>query len=114
MFKITVLYNSNIKNVYTEETVTTFTKEDCHVQYQLLLDRWFNIICKHINFPIYANTLGLNKINTSSTYLKVENKLKLSLISQTLENHDRFDTEVCHFILSQRRSFNITVTEIPE
>ena len=94
MFKIQVFFKSNIKGVYSQEIDIATDEYYLDIKKQRMIDRWFEIICPHINFNMYlSNVIQMTHKLKKASYelLKESYQLKIDLINQTLDNMDKFD-----------------------
>lgn len=73
MYKITVLFNSNIDGVYTkeEETATDLFQMQC--KRNRMMNRWFGILCPHIDIDKYCSMANYHKYDFDT---KMEKKMK--------------------------------------
>ncbi len=116
MFKIQVYFKSNIKGVYTKEEETATDKFQLVSKKQRMIDRWFHILCCHIDIGKYEHCIleayRLTK-NEKFDYCEEINKLKIDLINQTLENLNKFDELITGETTTEetKRYFKITVEE---
>jgi hypothetical protein len=115
MYKITVLFNSNIDGVYTkeEETATDFSEMQ-HKQSRMM-DRWFEILCPHIKIEQYYSRIFLS-VCDYKTQLKKKQEIMLKFINQTLENldNDVIEREEGKRIKKRKRTFELTIEEFQE
>ena len=116
MFKIQVFFKSNIKGVYVKEEETATDKIQLDYKTQRLINRWFDILCPHIDFSIYHSSV----LRASRLYEKNADfcdeliKLRIGLIKQTLDEMDEFDELITGEDTTEEtmRKFEFTVEEI--
>ena len=120
MYKIQVHYKSNIKGVYTKEEETATDMEQAKQKQHRMIDRWFDIICPHIDFYHYENKVLHTErlLSTNNGIIFDYNdelyKIKIDLINQTLENMNKYDEFITgeKTIEENKRQFKLTVEEI--
>jgi hypothetical protein len=116
MFKISVHFKSNIKGVYTHEEEIATDIIQLSWKYQRMLDRWFNILCPHINFSSFFNQLHLEKINDIEKRIDkiIINQFKIQLINEMLDYMDDIDEEISgeETTPDNMRKFEIKIEEI--
>jgi len=95
MYKITVLFESDVNGVYTQEIETAEDEKMKNIKYGELLDRWLNIL-----FP----SLGLNASYKNENHL--DNKLIIDCINLRLDYNNKIN------IKDRLRTFNIKVEKI--
>lgn len=117
MFKVKIEFQSNIKGVYTKEEETATDKNSAEFKLQRMVNRWFNILCPHIDFdklPLYNE----NKTNiTHSLNLNDKQTIQLILINRTLETLDKIDNLFNNYSDKdniQERKFLLWMTEVKE
>lgn len=55
MWKITLLFESNISGVYTKEEETSTDVDLIEMKYERMIDRWYKIIAGHIDISEFSN-----------------------------------------------------------
>ncbi len=97
MYKITVLFESDINGVYTQEIETAHDEITKNIKYGELLEKWLNKLCSHINFnPSYKDE---NHIN---------NKYVIDMINLKLDWENKVRK------IDRDRTFNINVEKMDE
>ena len=64
MYKITLLFESDIEGVYTQEIETADCYNQMQRKYNRMLSRWFGYICPNTKLENDSNENMLNKILT--------------------------------------------------
>ena len=59
MFKITILFESNEKGIYTKEEETATDEMWLKAKKQRMIDRWFDILCPHLAISSVCYSLKL-------------------------------------------------------
>jgi len=90
MFKITILFESNEKGIYTKEEETATNELWLQVKKKTMIDRWLNILCPHLTISSFTQ---INEINMMYEY-------KFKLIQMYLEIINKID--------NGQRTFSIT------
>jgi hypothetical protein len=118
MYKITVLFESNVKYVYTKEEETATDRENLRWKINRIVARWFKILVPHVDLSLVPNQDEL-LIATHENYLPVtglfelsgcnygNNKLQLILINHTIDFLNKYKKET-----DEDRTFNITIEDI--
>jgi hypothetical protein len=94
MFKITLLFESNEKGIYTKEEETATDEMWLKAKKERMIDRWFNILCPH--FTISSVCYSLTLIQEKNMIYEY----KLKLIQMYLEMINKID--------NGQRTFTIT------
>jgi hypothetical protein len=85
MFKITILFESNEKGIYTKEEETATDEMWLKAKKERMIDRWLNILCPH---------LTISSVCYSLTLIQEKNMIyeyKLKLIQMYLEMINKID-----------------------
>ena len=102
MFKITLLFESNEKGIYTKEEETASNEYWKDFKYHRMIDRWLNIICSHTD---------KDKFMSSIKFIKNQELLLSEIYDQlilVIKNH----LNILNNIDNGERTFNIMVEEI--
>ena len=82
MFKITILFESNEKGIYTKEEETATDEMWLKAKKERTIDRWFNILCPHLTITCYSlklihekNMIYEYKLKLMQIYLEMINKI---------------------------------------
>jgi hypothetical protein len=103
MYKITLLFESNEKGIYTKEEETADNAYFKDFKYHRMIDRWLNILCPHINKDRFIDSIKFIKKDKELLVSEIYDQFILVIKSHldTLNNIDHGN-----------RKFNITVEEI--
>eukprot|EP01033_Poteriospumella_lacustris_P010246 gene10246-gene11034 len=116
MYKINLLFKSNIPGVYTKEEEIATDKFHMELKQRRMIERWFDILCPHIGGCVktYWNIQRTDRIVDYNERTKKENEMMIHLIDQTLDDMDMYDEEMTGIetTLENMRKFKITVEEI--
>ncbi len=93
MYKIKLYFQSNIPGVYTLEEETANDLMHMKFKKERMLDRWFNIICPHINFDTFCNKLNWLVGKNPSEINDIKYSLKFDLINLTLDQMNQYDAK---------------------
>jgi hypothetical protein len=116
MYKVAIEFHSNIKGVYTREEETATDKQQANFKLERMIDRWFNILCPHIDL----DKLNIRDENNFNVIHKMdsENKrlVKQIFIRETLKINDKLDHTFIHKFTEkeniQERSFKFWLEEM--
>lgn len=119
MYKINLYYKSNIIGVYTKEEEISTDITYLKLKIKRMLNRWFNILCPHIDLDKYIDKVLMMKryINNNELnpeYLDEINKIQINLIKQTLDEMDKFDEYISGIKTTDetKRQFIFTIQTI--
>jgi hypothetical protein len=117
MYKITLLFESDVKGVYTKEEETATDEYITRSKFDRMVDRWASILVPHIqHFPVLdvdnyfcSVTISFKKGHECSALpLTSTTKTKLYFIHSYLEMLNKID--YCNNIDCQKRRFSISIT----
>ena len=74
MFKITILFESNEKGIYTKEEETATDEMWLKIKKERMIHRWYNILCPHLTIINYASP-SLKLIHEKNMIYEYEFKL---------------------------------------
>jgi len=117
MYKINLYFKSNIEGVYTKEEETATDKFQLVDKKYRMIDRWFNILCPHIDIHKYkSNVLDMYRLSKKKEFDILDEMMKLQVrfIKQTLDEMDEFDELITGEDTTQEtmRKFEIIIEEI--
>jgi hypothetical protein len=81
MFKITLLFESNEKGIYTKEEEIATNELWLKMKKERMIDRWLNILCPHLTIGSFT---PINENNMMYEY-------KLKLIQMHLDMMNKID-----------------------
>ena len=103
--KIILTYKSKVKNVFTQEVLIATDENDLTYKLTLLYNRWFNLLCSHINFDLYLMEIKNLTLNYNITMNEI-NEMKQHLIERHLEDLNN------NYNRGELLSFQIEVVDI--
>lgn len=104
MYKIELFFQSE-NGIYTKEEETASDHYFMNYKYSRMLDRWFKILCPHIDFDDYFNDLnGKHLSKYSKTINEKKYEIALDIIQRELEYQNK--------LFNENKKFTIKIIDL--
>jgi len=102
MYKITLLFQSNEKGIYTKEEETASEEFFKNLKYHRMIDRWLKILCSYIDKDEFISCINFVKKGQPLLLSEIYDQFIL-----LIKNH----LDILNKIDNGNRKFDITVEE---
>jgi hypothetical protein len=111
MYKITAVFKSNVKNVYTQEVEIATDEIQKTRKYDRMLNRWFNILCPYVDYHKLRDYYSKYLNSNGEVYHKELNHLIKRFIDNSLDTLNMINDENIENGIDNQREFSITIEE---